>query len=83
MLAAGIQLVGTPRPAGDGGVAGFAARSTGERVNVAVLPFVSQRYAIRAAELLAGMLSDHVGKYDQQVRDIIVSLKQGFGPPMR
>ncbi|HEV3361562.1 MAG TPA: exonuclease SbcCD subunit D [Pseudonocardiaceae bacterium] len=79
MLAAGIELVGTPRPAGDGGVVSFAARSTGERVNVAVLPFVSQRYAIRAAELLAGTPSDHVGKYDQQVRDIIASLKQGFG----
>ncbi len=78
MLAAGIQLVGTPRAAGAGGVVSFAARSTGEWVNVAVLPFVSQRYAVRAAELLAGTPSDHVGKYDQQVRDIIASLKQGF-----
>ena len=79
MAAAGIVLVGTARPAADGGVVSFAARSTGERVNVAVLPFVSQRYAVRAAELLAGTPSDHVGKYDQQVRDIIGSLKQGFG----
>lgn len=78
MAAAGIVLVGTARPADDGGVVSFAARSTGERVNVAVLPFVSQRYAIRAVELLAGTPSDHVGKYDQQVRDIIASLKQGF-----
>ena len=78
MLAAGIQLVGTVRPPADGGVVGFTARSTGERVNVAVLPFVSQRYAIRAAELLSGTPSDHVGKYDQQVRDIVAALKQGF-----
>ena len=31
----------------------FTARSTGERVDVAVLPFLSQRYAVRAAELIA------------------------------
>jgi exonuclease SbcD len=80
MLAAGIQLVGTVRPPADGGVVSFTARSSGERVNVAVLPFVSQRYAIRAAELLSGTPSDHVGKYDQQVRDIIAALKGGFTP---
>jgi exonuclease SbcD len=80
MAAAGIQLVGTVRPVASGGVISFTARSTGEPVNVAVLPFVSQRYAIRAAELLAGTPSDHVGKYDQQVRDIIAALKQGFTP---
>ena len=78
MAAAGIQLVGTVRAPGEGGVVSFTARSSGERVNVAVLPFVSQRYAIRAAELLSGTPSDHVGKYDQQVRDIIAALKQGF-----
>ena len=44
--AAGIQLSGGPRPAADGGVVSFDARSTGERVNVAVLPFLSQRYAV-------------------------------------
>ena len=80
MLAAGIQLVGTVRSPADGGVVSFTARSSGERVNVAVLPFVSQRYAIRAVELLSGTPSDHVGKYDQQVRDIIAALKGGFTP---
>lgn len=52
LRAAGIQLSGDPRPVADGGVVSFDARSTGERVNVAVLPFLSQRYAVRAAELL-------------------------------
>ena len=36
----------------DGGVVEFTARSTGERATVAVLPFLSQRYAVRAAELV-------------------------------
>ncbi|HEX3780799.1 MAG TPA: exonuclease SbcCD subunit D [Pseudonocardiaceae bacterium] len=80
MQAGGIHLVGTPRAPSDGGVVSFDARSTGERVNVAVLPFVSQRYAIRAVELLSGTPADHVGKYDQQIRDILANLKTGFTP---
>ena len=78
LRAAGIQLAGDPRPVSDGGVCSFDARSTGERVNVAVLPFLSQRYAVRAAELLTGTPADNVGKYDQRVRDIIGHLKTGF-----
>jgi exonuclease SbcD len=75
---AGIHLTGNPRPVADGGVVSFDARSTGERVNVAVLPFLSQRYAVRAAELLAGTPADNVGEYDQRVRDILEHLKSGF-----
>lgn len=78
LRAAGIQLSGDPRPVADGGVVSFDARSTGERVNVAVLPFLSQRYAVRAAELLAGTPADNVGQYDQRVRDILEHLKSGF-----
>ena len=50
--AAGITLVGSVRTAEKGGVVEFTARSTGERATVAVLPFLSQRYAVRAAELV-------------------------------
>ena len=50
--AAGITLVGSVRTADRGGVVEFTARSTGERATVAVLPFLSQRYAVRAAELV-------------------------------
>ena len=49
MEVAGITLVGTVREPANGGVVSFTARTTGEPVNVAVLPFVSQRYAVRAA----------------------------------
>jgi exonuclease SbcD len=76
--AAGITLVGTVRTAEQGGVVEFSARSTGERATVAVLPFLSQRYAVRAAELLAHTPAQHTSAYDQQVRDILGALTGGF-----
>ncbi|MDT7707703.1 MAG: repair protein SbcD/Mre11 [Pseudonocardiales bacterium] len=76
--AAGITLVGSPRTADRGGVVEFTARSTGEPVTVAVLPFLSQRYAVRAAELIARTPAEHTGAYDQQLRDILASLTAGF-----
>ena len=76
--AAGITLVGTVRAADRGGVVRFDARSTGEPVTVAVLPFLSQRYAVRAAELVAHTPADHTNAYDQQLRDILGTLTEGF-----
>lgn len=76
--AAGITLVGTPRTAERGGVIEFTARSTGERASVAVLPFLSQRYAVRAAELVAGTPAEHTNAYDRHLRDILASLTAGF-----
>ena len=78
MAAAGIHLLGQVRPASDGGVVSFTAQSTGEKVNVAVLPFLTTRYAVRAAELLTNTPAEHAGAYDQQVRDMIEHLKTGF-----
>ena len=76
--AAGITLVGTVRTAGNGGLVEFTARSTGERTSLAVLPFLSTRYAVRAAELLAGTPAQHTSAYDQQLRDILGKLTAGF-----
>jgi exonuclease SbcD len=76
--AAGITLVGTPRTAARGGVVEFTARSTGERATLAVLPFLSQRYAVRAAELVANTPAENTGAYDQQLRDILGTLTAGF-----
>jgi exonuclease SbcD len=47
-------------------------------VTVAVLPFVSSRYAVRAAELVANTPAEHTGAYDQQLRDILAVLSGGF-----
>lgn len=78
MAAAGIHLLGQVRQADNGGVVSFAAKSTGEPVNVAVLPFLTTRYAVRAAELLTQTPAEHAGAYDQQIRDMIDHLKSGF-----
>ncbi|MHA6784248.1 exonuclease SbcCD subunit D [Pseudonocardia saturnea] len=75
---AGITLVGEVRTAEKGGVVRFAARSTGEPVTVAVLPFLSQRYAVRAAELVTRTAGEHTSAYDQHLRDILNALTAGF-----
>ena len=76
--AAGITMVGTVRTAESGGVVEFTTRG-GEKATVAVLPFLSQRYAVRAAELVAHSPAENSGSYDQQVRDVVRALTGGFG----
>ena len=79
MGVAGITLAGTVRSAERGGVVRFTARSDGADTQVAVLPFLSQRYAVRAAEIVANTPSENVRAYDEQVRQVIGSLTAGFG----
>jgi len=43
-----------------------------------VLPFLSQRYAVRAAEIVANSPSENVRAYDEQVRQVIASLTGEF-----
>ncbi|MGD9528440.1 exonuclease SbcCD subunit D [Pseudonocardia sp.] len=74
--AAGITLVGAPRTADNGGLLQLTAG--GERANVAVLPFLSQRYAVSAAELITRTPGENTGAYDQQLRDILANLTAGF-----
>ena len=80
MGAAGITLVGSVRQAENGGVVSFDARSTGERVNVAVLPFLSQRYAVRAAQLIASTPAEMSRDYDDMVREVLANLAESFTP---
>ncbi|HEU5484162.1 MAG TPA: exonuclease subunit SbcD, partial [Microlunatus sp.] len=74
----GIRLIGLARPADRGGVLRFSARSTGEPAVVATLPFLSQRYAVRAAELITRTPAENVGAYDQLVRDVLGNLTAEF-----
>ena len=76
--AAGITLVGAARPADQGGLVELTAPTTGERARVAVLPFLSQRYAVSAAELVARTPAENTGAYDQQLRGILGALTAGF-----
>lgn len=83
MGVAGIELFGQVRPADKGGVHTFSARSTGEKVNVAMMPFLSQRYAIRAAQVLApgdNVPARNAGAYEQWVRNIVTQLGTGYDP---
>ncbi|HEY5880159.1 MAG TPA: exonuclease SbcCD subunit D [Nakamurella sp.] len=80
MDAVEISLVGRVRAAEKGGLVSFDARSTGERVNVAVLPFLSQRYAVKAAQLVAATPSEMSREYDAMVREVIDSLAASFTP---
>jgi exonuclease SbcD len=78
--AAGITLLGRVRMPDRGGVVSFTARSTGEPVRLAVLPFLSQRYAVRAAELVTQTPAENSARYDQLVRDLLRALTTGFSP---
>jgi DNA repair protein SbcD/Mre11 len=79
MGVAGITVTGTVKSPGRGGIVRFRARSDGADAQVAVLPFLSQRWAVRAAEIVANTPSENVRAYDEQVRQVIASLTAGFG----
>ena len=79
MGVAGITLVGQARPPDKGGVIRFRARSTGEEAQLAVLPFLTQRYAVRAAEIVARTPAENVRAYDEMIRQLLATLTSGFG----
>jgi exonuclease SbcD len=78
MGAVGITLAGTVRTPDKGGVVRFAARSDGADTQVAILPLLNQRWAVRAAEIVANTPAENVRAYDEQVRQVITSLTSGF-----
>jgi len=78
MGVAGITLAGAVRPPDKGGVIRFRARSDGADVQLAVLPFLTQRYAVRAAEIVAQTPSENVRAYDEMIRQVVASLTGGF-----
>lgn len=64
----------------EGGVVEVTSRDGHERALVAALPFLSQRYVVRATELMGLDAQDHGQLYDQRVRDLLAALTAGFGP---
>ena len=79
MGVAGITLVGAYKSPERGGVVRFTARSDQAPVQVAALPFLSQRWAVRAADIAANSPSQNVRAYDEQLRQVIASLTDDFG----
>ncbi|THV43499.1 exonuclease SbcCD subunit D [Glycomyces buryatensis] len=75
--AAGIHLRGRIGKASDHIVTGTT--ESGERWRLAALPFVSQRYAVRAAELFELSVADAESAYADHLRRMVSALTQGFG----
>ncbi|HEX6469331.1 MAG TPA: exonuclease SbcCD subunit D [Streptosporangiaceae bacterium] len=73
----GIHVVGTFRGPDDGGLVSFTAR-TGEDARVAVLPFLSHRFAVRAAEALHGTPVQHGIAYALKWAELAGALTAGF-----
>ena len=76
--AAGITILGRVRRPDDGGVVEITTRA-GERAKVAALPFLSQRYVVRAAQLMSGDAAEHAGSYAERCRLLLDGLCAGFG----
>ncbi|WP_100445922.1 metallophosphoesterase family protein [Glycomyces xiaoerkulensis] len=74
--AAGIHLRGRIGKAPDHLVSGETA--DGERWKLAALPFVSQRYAVRAAELFELGAADTESAYADHLRRMVAALSQNF-----
>jgi DNA repair protein SbcD/Mre11 len=75
----GLRVLGTPRRPDDGGTVHLTVR-TGEQARVAALPFLSQRYAVRAAELLLHEAAQHALDYTRRVTAILAALTEQFTP---
>jgi len=76
----GIHLIGTPLTGESGGTLELTARSTNEPVIIASLPFVHQRYIVRAAELLANTPVENSISYAQRIKDMLAALATAFRP---
>lgn len=74
----GITVLGNVARPDAGGVLEHTTRA-GERAHIALLPFCSQRYAVRAAELMSRELFQNVGLYADKMRAIIGALTADFG----
>ncbi|MCH7230417.1 exonuclease SbcCD subunit D [Glycomyces sp. L485] len=73
---AGIHLRGRIGKSADHLITGET--SVGERWRMAALPFVSQRYAVRAAELFELSAADTESAYADHLRRMIAALSQSF-----
>lgn len=78
MGVAGITIAGAYRSAERGGVVRFTAKSDKAETRVAIIPFLSQRYAVRAAQIVANTPAENTRAYDEQVRQVLGSLTEGF-----
>ena len=75
----GLHVLGLPRSPGDGGTLTLKTRGN-ETARVAALPFLSKRFAVRAAEIVFHEVAEHALDYAQQVSVMVDRLTAGFTP---
>jgi len=63
--------------ADEGGVLKIAT-DVGERAQIALLPWISQRWIVKAAELMAMDAAEHAGVYAERVVEVVRRLCSGF-----
>jgi exonuclease SbcD len=78
--ALGVIVVGRPRRADDGGRVDVTTRR-GEQVRLGILPFVSKRYAISAAQVMTNTAAENNRDYADLVSRMIATLTEGFDKP--
>lgn len=78
LLARGqVTLLAEPAKADEGGVVRFET-TAGEKVNLALLPFVSQRGIVKADDLMGGAAVDHSATYAERLRRLVAMLTEGL-----
>jgi exonuclease SbcD len=76
----GRVVVGAvPARAAEGGVVRLTTAG-GEDLDIALVPFLSQRNAVRADLLMAGTEAEAVGAYDERCRNVVRALCAGMRP---
>ena len=75
----GLPVLGTPKRPDAGGTLTLRTRD-GESLTVAAVPFLSHRYAVRAAEVLLHESSEHTLDYARRITEIVRLLTAGFTP---
>ena len=75
----GLHVLGTPLRPDAGGTISLRTRG-GEQATVAALPFLSRRYAVRAAEIMFHDFAEHALDYAQRMAQITGLLTAGFRP---
>ena len=73
----GLHILGAPKPPAAGGTIRVTTRS-GEQAAIAAMPFLSQRHAVRAAELILHENAEHALDYARRVAAIIGALTEQF-----
>jgi DNA repair protein SbcD/Mre11 len=77
---AGVHLRTTVRPPDDGGVLELTVTRTAERARLALIPFLSQRHVVHAADLMRLDATETGGHYAERLARIIAVLTAGFTP---